>query len=106
MAKYLVRASLTSAGVKGLLKEGGSRRREAVTALVEGLGGSVEAFYFAFGDDDVYTILELPDSVSATAASLAVNASGVVSCKVVVLLTPEEVDEATKKTANFRPPGA
>ena len=106
MAKYLVRATLTSDGVKGLLKEGGSGRREAVTTLVEGLGGSLEAFYFAFGDDDVYTILELPDSVSAAAASLAVNASGVVRSKVVALLTPEEVDEATKKTANYRAPGA
>jgi uncharacterized protein with GYD domain len=106
MAKFLVRATLTSDGVKGLLKEGGSGRREAVGALAEGLGGSLEAFYFAFGGDDVYAILELPDSISAAAASLAVNGSGVVNCQVVVLLTPEDVDEATKKTANYRPPGA
>ena len=106
MAKYLVRATLTSDGVKGLLKEGGSRRREAVKALAESAGGSLEAFYFAFGDDDVYAILELPDSVSAAAASLSVNASGVVSSKIVVLLTPEEVDEATKKTVAYRAPGA
>ena len=106
MAKYLVRATLTSDGVKGLLKEGGSRRREAVKSLAEGAGGSLEAFYFAFGDEDVYAILELPDSVSAAAASLAVNASGVVSSKIVVLLTPEEVDEATKKTVAYRAPGA
>ena len=106
MSKYLVRASLTADGVKGLLKEGGSSRREAVKALAEGAGGSLEAFYFAFGDDDVYAILDLPDSVSAAAASLAVNGSGIVSSKVVVLLTPEEVDEATKKTVNYRAPGA
>ncbi len=106
MAKYLVRATLTSDGVNGLLKEGGSRRREAVTALAEGLGGSLEVFYFAFGDDDVYAILELPDNVSAAAASLAVTGSGVVRSKVVVLLTPEEVDEATKKTVTYRAPGA
>jgi uncharacterized protein with GYD domain len=106
MAKYLVRATLTSAGVNGLLKEGGSSRREAVKALAEGAGGSLEAFYFAFGDDDVYAILELPDSVSAAAASLAVNGSGIVSSKIVVLLTPEEVDEATKKTVAYRAPGA
>ncbi len=106
MSKYLVRATLTSDGVKGLLKEGGSRRREAVTALAESLGGSLEAFYFAFGDEDVYAILELPDSVSAAAASLAVTGSGVVRSKVVVLLTPEEVDVATKKTVTYRAPGA
>ena len=106
MPKYLVRATLTADGVKGLLKEGGSSRREAVRTLAEGAGGSLEAFYFAFGDDDVYAILDLPDTVSAAAASLAVNGSGIVSSKVVVLLTPEEVDEATKKTVNYRAPGA
>ena len=106
MAKYLVRASFSSDGVKGLLKEGGSSRRATVKALAEGAGGSLEAFYFAFGGDDVYAILELPDNASAAAASLAVNASGIVSSKVVVLLTPEEVDEATKMTVNYRAPGA
>ena len=106
MAKYLVRASLSSDGVKGLLKEGGSSRRETIRGLAEGAGGSLEAFYFAFGGDDVYAILELPDNASAAAASLAVNASGIVSSKVVVLLTPEEVDEATKMTVNYRAPGA
>jgi uncharacterized protein with GYD domain len=106
MAKYLVRASLSSDGVKGLLKEGGSSRRETIRGLAKGAGGSLPPFYFAFGGDDVYAILELPDNASAAAASLAVNASGVVSSKVVVLLTPEEVDEATKMTVNYRAPGA
>ena len=106
MPKYLVRATLTSEGVNGVLKEGGSRRREAVTALAESVGGSLDAFYFAFGDDDVYAILDLPDSVSAAAASLTVNGSGIVRSTVVVLLTPEEVDEAAKKTVTYRAPGA
>ncbi len=105
MAKYLVRATLTSAGVNGLLEEGGSRRREAVTALAEGLGGSLEAFYFAFGDDDVYAILDLPDSVSAAAASLAVNGSGVVRSNVVVLLTPEEGRRGDEEDGQLPRPG-
>jgi uncharacterized protein with GYD domain len=106
MPKYLVRASLTSDGVNGVLKEGGSSRREAVSALAKSVGGSLDAFYFAFGDDDVYAILDLPDSVSAAAASLTVSGSGIVRSNVVVLLTPEEVDEAAKKTVTYRAPGA
>jgi uncharacterized protein with GYD domain len=105
MSKFLVRASYTSEGVQGLLKEGGSNRIEAVTQLTNGMGGSVECFYYAFGDDDVVGIIDMPDHASAAALSLAVNASGAVSVKATVLLTAEEMDEATKKTVNYRPPG-
>jgi uncharacterized protein with GYD domain len=65
----------------------------------------VEAFYFAFGDDDVYVLSDVPDNVTVTAISLAVNASGAVKVKTTVLLTPEEVDQAAKMTVNYRPPG-
>ena len=106
MAKYLVRATYTTDGVRAVLKEGGSSRRDAVQGLVEGLGGSLEAFYFAFGDDDVYAIMDLPDSASAAAASLAFSATGATRNRVTVLLTPDEVDDATKKTISFRAPGA
>jgi uncharacterized protein with GYD domain len=105
MAKFLVRATMTHEGVQGLLKEGGSKRREAVADMVKGVGGSLEAFYFAFGADDVFTILEFPDDVTAAAASLTVSATGVVHTEVVKLLTPEEIDEATKKTVSYRAPG-
>ena len=88
-----------------MLKEGGSSRVEAVTQLTNGMGGSVECFYYAFGDDDVVGIIDMPDHASAAALSLAVNASGAVSVKATVLLTAEEMDEATKKTVNYRPPG-
>jgi uncharacterized protein with GYD domain len=106
MPKYLFEASYTTEGVKGLIKDGGSKRRAAVDALVKGLGGRVEAFYFAYGDSDVYVIVDLPDSASATAVSLAVGASGAVRAKTIVLITPEEVDQAVKKTVQYRPPGA
>ena len=105
MPKYLVHASYTVEGLKGLLKDGGSKRREVVEQLVKGLGGTLEAFYYAFGDDDVFAIFDLPDNVSATAISLAINAAGGATSKITVLLTPEEVDQATKKTVDYRPPG-
>jgi uncharacterized protein with GYD domain len=103
--KYLVNASYTEAGLKGLLKDGGSKRREAVAQLVKGLGGTLEAFYYAFGDDDIFAIMDLPDNVSATASSLVINAAGAAKMKITVLLTPEEVDQATKTSVDYSPPG-
>jgi uncharacterized protein with GYD domain len=106
MAKFLFRASYTSDGVKGLLKEGGTGRRAAIDQLTKALGGKVEAFYYALGDDDVVLIVDLPDNTTAAAISLAVNAIGAVQLKTVPLLTTEEVDEASKKSVDYRPPGA
>jgi uncharacterized protein with GYD domain len=105
MSKYLIRASYTVEGLKGLMKEGGSARREAVSKSIQSLGGSLEALYFAFGDTDVYVIADYPDNVSATAASLVFNAAGTAKIAVTVLLTPEEVDKATKMSVAYRAPG-
>jgi len=105
MPKYLIEASYTLEGVKGMVKEGGSKRREAASAAIQGLGGKVEAFYFAFGDPDAIIIADLPDNGSAAAVSVAINATGAVSLKTKVLLTPEEMDGAVKKTVSYRPPG-
>jgi len=105
MPKYLFQASYTEEGLKGLLKEGGSSRRKAVTQAVEGLGGTLETFYYAFGDADVFAIADLPDNVTTTAFSLIVNAAGTAKVKTTVLITPEEVDQATKKSVKYRPPG-
>ena len=106
MAKFLWKASYTSEGVKGVLKDGGTGRRAAVEQTVEGLGGKLESLYFALGEHDLYAIADLPDSVTATAVSLTVNASGAVALETVELLTPEQVDEASKKSVEYRPPGA
>jgi uncharacterized protein with GYD domain len=106
MPKYMVKASYTTDGVKGVLKEGGSGRRDTIAKLIEGLGGTMESFYFAFGDDDVYVTADLPDNVTAAAIALAVNSTGAVNLKTVVLMTPEEIDEAGKRTVDYRPPGA
>jgi uncharacterized protein with GYD domain len=105
MPKFLTLASYTSDGTKGVLRDGGSKRRAAAEELVKGLGGRLEAFYFAFGDTDAVVIADLPDATSAAALSLAVNASGMVAAKTVVLMTPEEMDQATKKQVSYRPPG-
>ncbi len=106
MPKYLIKASYSADGTRGLVKGGGgSARRAAVQQMMQGLGGRLEAFYYAFGDDDAYVIVDAPDNVTVAAVSLAVNASGAVSAKTVVLLTPEEIDEATRKTVSYRAPG-
>ena len=105
MAKYLHQAIYTDEGLKGLLKEGGSGRREAVEKLLASVGGKVESFYYAFGDTDVFVIYDVPDNITAAALSLLVTASGATKNKITVLLTPEEIDAAVKKTADYRPPG-
>ncbi len=105
MSKYLVRASYTAEGVKGLLKDGGTSRRAVVEQLVNAAGGSLESFYYAFGEDDVVIIADVPDHAAMTAISLTVGASGAVTLNTTVLITPEEVDEAARKSIDYRPPG-
>jgi len=106
MAKYLIEASYTVEGVKGVQSAGGSSRRDAIAALAESAGGRLESFYFAFGERDVYTVVDLPDNESATAVALTVNASGAVTVRTTVLVTPEEVDAAAKRSVEYRAPGA
>jgi uncharacterized protein with GYD domain len=106
VAKYLVKASYSAEGAKGIQSAGGTSRRDVVAKMAEGLGGSLESFYFAFGDTDAYVVLDLPDNGSAAAASIAVSATGGAASEVVVLLTPEEIDEASKLSVAYRPPGA
>jgi len=105
MAKYLLQGSYSAEGAKGLLKDGGSKRRAAAKTLVESLGGKIECLYFAFGKTDVVAIVDMPDSASAAAASLTIGASGALTGRMTVLLTPEEIDQATKKSAKYTPPG-
>jgi len=106
MPKYLFEASYATQGVRGIRDGGGSGRRDVVAAMVEGLGGSLESFYVAFGDSDLYVIGDLPDNEAAAAVVLTVNASGAVSVKTTVLLTPEEVDAAAKVSVDYQPPGS
>ena len=105
MKKYLIKASYNANGVKGLLTDGGTQRKSVVKKMLEGLGGRLESFYYAFGEHDAYITVELPDDVSAAAAGLRVNSTGVVSMTTTVLLSPEDIDAASKKTISYRAPG-
>jgi uncharacterized protein with GYD domain len=105
MAKYLISGSYTEEGLKGLLKEGGTKRMEATKEAIESLGGKLEAYYFAYGDNDFYFIADQPDNVNAIGGILLANASGAVKLKTTVLITPDDVDQAVKKTMDWRPPG-
>jgi uncharacterized protein with GYD domain len=106
MPKFLIEASYTLEGVQGLRSAGGSSRRDAVAHALESAGGSLEHFYFAFGDTDAYVIVDLPDAEAAAAVALTVNSAGGATTKTVLLLTPEEVDAAAKRSVEYRPPGS
>ncbi|MCZ0953724.1 MAG: GYD domain-containing protein [Proteobacteria bacterium] len=105
MAKFLFRTSYTQDGVAGLIREGGTGRREALRQTVEGLGGTLEGFYYAFGDDDLLLIADLPDEEAATAFSMFVSAAGALTVSCTVLLEPETIDGAIAKSVPYRKPG-
>ena len=105
MPKYLFQVSYTAEGTKGLLKDGGSKRRAAAQKLVESLGGKLDVIYYAFGDSDVFVIADLADNATAAAVSLTLGASGALTNKTTVLLTPEDIDKAVQKHPNYTPPG-
>jgi uncharacterized protein with GYD domain len=104
MPKYLTMVSYTPEGIKGLVKEGGTARRAAVEKMLENLGGRLEGFYFAFGENDAYVISEGPDNATAAAISLAIT-TGAIRTKTIVLLTPEEVDQAVRIPVDYQPAG-
>lgn len=106
MPKYLVQVNYTLEGVRGLVKDGGSSRRAVVERVIAGLGGTMESFYFCFGTYDVVVIAELPDNASVAAISLTVGASGAAEVQTTALLSAEEIDDATKRTVAYTPPGA
>ena len=107
MARYLIKASYNAEGTKGLLKEGGSNRKDAAAKAIEDMGGTVECFYFAFGDHDAYVIADLPNEIVAAAIGIRINSSGLVNISTTALLTPEQVDAAGDKgtTLAYRAPG-
>jgi uncharacterized protein with GYD domain len=105
MPRYLWQISYTTTGAKGLLSEGGTSRRNAIAAMVESVGGHVEVCYYAFGTTDLYVIGEVPDEVAAASLSLQTAAAGAAQSKTVVLLTPEQLDEAARRDVTYRPPG-
>ena len=105
MAKYLFQADYTPEGIAGLLREGGTGRRTMFEQMFADMGGTMEAFYYGFGGDDLYIIVDLPDDAAAVAASMAASSAGAIVVKATVLITPETIDEATRRAVNYRPPG-
>ena len=106
MPRFLIEASYTLDGVKGVQSAGGTSRREAVAQVAESVGGKLESFYFAFGHRDAYVVVDLPDNESAAAIALAVNAAGGATTRTSLLMTPEEIDAAAKRSVEYRPPGS
>ena len=106
MAKYLISGNYVGDGIKGLMTEGGSKRREAAAAAIESVGGSLDCLYYAFGETDLFGICDFPDAASAAAISLLINSSGYVAISLTPLMTPEDIDAAASKSPSYRSPGA
>ena len=105
MTKYLFEANYVGEGIKGLMREGGTKRRDALVEALNSVGGSLESFYYAFGDTDVLGVFDVPVQTDAAALSLMINSSGNVDVRLKPLMTPEDIDEAVKKTPSYRAPG-
>jgi uncharacterized protein with GYD domain len=105
MPKYLAQGNYSADGARGVVKEGAAGRRNAIEKLIKSMRGTLECTYYAFGDTDVFVIVDLPNNVSVFALAAAINTSGAVSVRTTVLLTVEAVDVATKMLPDYRPPG-
>lgn len=105
MTKYLIKASYTAEGSRGLLKKGGTNRKNAIDEMVKGLGGKLDSFYYGFGEHDVYAVCSLPDTATASAILLSINASGLVNVCAEVLIDPAEIDKAKNMVVKYRTPG-
>jgi uncharacterized protein with GYD domain len=105
MPKYRFEGSYTIRGEEGVRSKGGTDRRDAVVDALKSVGGELECLYFEFGDSEVFSIVDLPDNEAAAALAMIINASGGATVKTTVLLTPEEIDEASVRAVSYRPPG-
>jgi uncharacterized protein with GYD domain len=104
MAKYLLQINYTVQGLRGVTSKGGSARQKAASEAAASVGGSIDSFHFAFGDTDAVVIADFPDDISAAALALVVGAGGGASVRTTVLLSPKEIDKATKKQVTYQPP--
>jgi uncharacterized protein with GYD domain len=106
MPKYLISANYTTTGLEGVRAAGAKSRVDAVSTMLEAMGGRLESFYFAFGDTDVFAVADVPDDEAAAAVAMTINSSGAVSIRTTKLLTPDQVDEALRRTVSYQPPGS
>lgn len=105
MPKFLLQSTYTADGLKGLINDGGTKRAEVVRKMIEDAGGRMESMHFAFAENDTYVLCELPDQKTAAGLAVAIGATGGLSVQVTPVLTPAEVDEATRTGATYTPPG-
>ncbi|MEH1017220.1 GYD domain-containing protein [Micromonospora sp. CPCC 206060] len=105
MAKFLLKSTYTVEGIKGLSKDGGSKRADVVRKMVENAGGTMESMYFGFGPDDTYVVCDLPDQKTAAALAIDIRAAGGLDTRVTPVLTPDEVDQAIREKVAYTPPG-
>jgi uncharacterized protein with GYD domain len=106
MPKYMITASYTTKGLEGVRAAGAKSRVDAVSAMLEAVGGHLDSFHFAFGDADVFAMVDLPDDEAAAAVAIAINSSGAVSIHTTKLLTVEQVDDALRRAVDYQPPGS
>lgn len=106
MAKFLIQATYSIDGTKGLLKEGGTKRRAAIEKAVKSAGAKLESIYYALGDTDLFAVIDAPDNGTAAALAMSVGSAGGIHIKTTALLTVSEMDAAVKKQIAYRAPGA
>jgi len=106
MTRYLIEGTYSPDGAKGLLAQGGSSRKAQIADFIKGLGGTLECFYWAFGDTDFYIIAEVPDPATMAAIGLTVSGAGAAHTHTTVLLTADEIDQAHGKKVDYVVPGA
>ena len=107
MSKYMIKASYSPEGIKGVMAKGGNARKDAIEKLVSGVGGTMESLYFAFGGDDVYVVVDAPSHEAMAAVAGTVSSSGALSgYQTVVLLTADQLDAAAGMSVDYQPPGS
>lgn len=106
MPKYLIKANYNSAGTAGLAAKGGTARREAVDKMVAEAGGTIDCFYYAWGEVDAYLIVDMPSDEVMIGIALSVNKSGATTITTTPLLTPEQIDVAASSAPGYTPPGS
>ncbi|HET8717637.1 MAG TPA: GYD domain-containing protein [Nocardioidaceae bacterium] len=106
MPKYMISANYTARGMEGVRAAGAKSRVDAVSAMLEAMGGRLESFHFAFGDPDVFAVADVPDDEAAAAVAMAINSTGAVSVRTTKLLAPEQIDEALSRSVDYRAPGS
>ena len=106
MPKYLIKANYTTEGIRGVAAKGGTVRSEVVGKLIGDAGGTMECFYYAWGDADAYIIGDLPSDEAMAGIALAVSSSGSVNISTTPLLTPAQIDTASSSLPGYSPPGS